>query len=212
MTIRIDLTPVYRKESQKRKGRIQRWTYAGCIYLIVLVAITLTCHVISTNGDHQIEIEMVQVNARIDATSTELNDLQIQIDEAKTTLRANNALREHPNWSLMLALLANALGQDLVLRECDLNLQTPSKTTPNTALTANTTPNQDAPQRAFRLTLRGFGRSQAAISQFTLRLEQTEIFDQVKLVDTSLEPFLSGKAIAFHVECRFASKTKRHAS
>ena len=50
----------------------------------------------------------------------------------------------------------------------------------------------------------GCGQSQTAVSNFVLRLERTELFDQVKLIGTSRRPFLSGSAVEFQVECFLA--------
>ncbi len=52
-----------------------------------------------------------------------------------------------------------------------------------------------------QLQLGGLGLAQQAVSEFVLRLEETSLFRQVKLLDTKREPFLDSDAIAFHIEC-----------
>jgi hypothetical protein len=51
------------------------------------------------------------------------------------------------------------------------------------------------------LTITGYGRSQAAVSHFVLRLEEAQLFDQVTLIKTSREPFAASDAYAFQIEC-----------
>jgi hypothetical protein len=45
------------------------------------------------------------------------------------------------------------------------------------------------------------GRSQAAVSQFVLRLEQLGLFDRVTLLDTRREPFGADSAVGFRAVC-----------
>ena len=51
------------------------------------------------------------------------------------------------------------------------------------------------------LRLAGVGRSQAAVSQFVLRLEQLGLFDRVTLLDTRREPFGADSAVGFRAVC-----------
>jgi hypothetical protein len=53
----------------------------------------------------------------------------------------------------------------------------------------------------FVLNIAGLARSQLAVSQFILRLEQTGLFDRVSLIDTARETFLGGPATGFKLEC-----------
>ena len=55
----------------------------------------------------------------------------------------------------------------------------------------------------------GIGRSQLAVSQHVLRLEQTGLFSKVNLIDTGREPFLNTNAIGFRIQCVFG-ETQQH--
>ena len=57
------------------------------------------------------------------------------------------------------------------------------------------------PQGGFLLGLRGYGRSQAAVAKFVLRLEQTGLFQEVKTLKRTREAFLDAEAVAFRLEC-----------
>jgi hypothetical protein len=54
-----------------------------------------------------------------------------------------------------------------------------------------------------RLLLTGFGKSQESVSRFVLRLEESGVFDAVRLISSCRQTFLQGDAVAFSVECRF---------
>ena len=51
------------------------------------------------------------------------------------------------------------------------------------------------------LGLSGLGLSQAAVSQFVLKLERTGLFARVALIDTSRAALDRTDAIAFRIEC-----------
>ena len=59
--------------------------------------------------------------------------------------------------------------------------------------------------RSFLIRLVGYARSQAAVSQFVLRLEAAGLFDRVTVMRTAREPFLDDQAIAFHLQCLLGS-------
>ena len=54
------------------------------------------------------------------------------------------------------------------------------------------------------LLLGGLGRTQSSVAQFVVRLEQTGLFDEVKMITATREPFLSNEAVGFKLECRMS--------
>ena len=56
--------------------------------------------------------------------------------------------------------------------------------------------------RRHQLRVTGFGKTRHAVSEFTLRLEKTGLFGEVRCVHTERKPFLEGEAVAFAVECQ----------
>ena len=51
------------------------------------------------------------------------------------------------------------------------------------------------------MTIPGVGRPQLAVSQFALRLEQTQLFAKVRLVETNRTTLDRLEAVAFVIEC-----------
>jgi hypothetical protein len=117
-----------------------------------------------------------------------MNDAQARLD----TIRVIN---EQPDWSVLLRLIAKASTDQIVLTGCRLDLQADANRT--NARPATTQPN--AANHVLSIT--GFGRTQAAVSHFVLRLEEAKLFDRVSLIKTSREAFSSGEAVAFRIEC-----------
>jgi Tfp pilus assembly protein PilN len=49
----------------------------------------------------------------------------------------------------------------------------------------------------------GYARSQAAVSQFVLRLDELDVFERVDLLKSGREAMFDGDAIGFQVQCSF---------
>jgi len=180
------------------------WCVVCCAYTTSVLIACLIAYFIWHGSNHvQIATMLDQVRADIDTGREMIEEIQSEYKNSQLNLRANLELKEDPDWSLMLSLLANTLGEQLVLRECRIEtLTSPGNDKPGQPdQAAAETIDTIWPRRRFRLTIRGSGRSQADVSNLVLRLERMELFEEVKLVDTSLEPFLVGKAISFRIEC-----------
>ncbi len=55
--------------------------------------------------------------------------------------------------------------------------------------------------RRFTLDVKGVGKSQPSVAKFVLALQQTDVFEDVKLVRTAREPFMDEMAVGFEVQC-----------
>ncbi len=125
-------------------------------------------------------------------------------------LAVDQAVNGQPDWSMLLASVARLRGDDVVLKSCGLDAaaetireKPPEKVADKTTPVASPAP-MTLPARAI-VRLQGYGRSQAAVGQFVLRLEQTGLFDDVLLVKTNREPFLDDHAMSFQLECQLKS-------
>ena len=118
---------------------------------------------------------------------------RISRDEAR--LASGHAVGEQPDWSLLLAMLSSALGDETVLRS--IRLQAPPEAAPGGGGGADAA--RSLPPITLDLT--GLGRTQQVVSEFVLRLEQMPLFKQIRLVDTRREPFLNLHAVVFRIEC-----------
>jgi hypothetical protein len=135
---------------------------------------------------------------RIEKAHQAIEDAQRELATAERTLKANRAVGNQPDWSLLLALLARNLGDQVVLSQCELKPDVPGEA----AVGAAGASDQPRPARGgFILKLAGYGETQPDVSRFVLNLERAGLFDQVRLVRTSSRAFLSASAIAFELEC-----------
>ncbi len=201
--ISVNLIPPYRQAAKWRRARAVRWAKGGSVYVALLLAACGVVRVAWNLRDPGLEPVLIQVQGKIDTLQGSIAAIQSQLDEAVLMLKANHTLIDNPDWSMLLRLLGTTMDQDIVLRQCRVETIRPDKPGGSQATPDDQTP---PPASGFRLDIKGMGRTQAVVSEFTLRLEQTGLFNTVKLDDANLEPFLGDKAIAFRVQCTLRDK------
>ena len=142
---------------------------------------------------------------RVEQYNASILRLRTELARISATLQTHRVINSQPDWSKLLLLLGNTLGDDVVLTYCRLvtldSEGTEISTKNQASLTAETVAALFKGQ-GYVLTLAGFGRLQSEVSQFAVRLEQSGLFDGVKMTHQRREHFRENSAIAFHVECR----------
>jgi Tfp pilus assembly protein PilN len=186
---------------------------AMTVYGVLLLAGYVMCFAFSDEETEAAFRDMRNVAARARELDREIRSLRAEIAGTKRELAAAQAVAGHPDWSLLLAVLAHAVPEEVVLRRCVL---TPVEEDDREAADSQDTvaglwSGEDGADgrgalaaslnRSYRLEVGGFARTQAAVSQFVLRLEKIALFDQVKLIKTNRQLFLEGQAVAFELEC-----------
>ena len=197
----INLISIKRQHVRKQRAYAKRWLAICLIYSLVLLVGCGVYRVVWGLNTPDTGTGLLDLEAQARSIQKKIDRMQTHLVESKLSLQANRDLEEHPDWSLLLRFLAGMLGEDLFLRECDVQASSPSlpQATPENRLIQQV--DSPASQPTVRLSIKGMGRSLEAVSQFTVRIEQTQLFTQVKLIDTHIEPYLKGKVIVFRVEC-----------
>ena len=137
----------------------------------------------------------------VEQAESTVDALRGRIGRAEARLTSGRAVGEQPDWSLLLAMLSSALGDETVLRS--IRLQAPPEAAPGAAGSSGKPGRADAARtlQPISLEVTGLGRTQQVVSEFVLRLEHTPLFETVRLVDTRREPFLNDHAVVFRIEC-----------
>jgi len=206
--------PASRRQAKACRARAGQWLAVGAVFAGVLVMICITCHKTWGVGPDPLAHEIRQMADRIETSGRTISTLREQLVASRWKLDTFRGVGQQPDWSVLLTLLSDGLGSDVVLRSCELDeiMISLKKTTGRRGGTQVITTNrlEDKGERmAFVLRVAGFGRSQTAVSLFVLRLERSGMFDNVRIVSTIREPFLNAKAIAFRLECRLEGTTGR---
>ena len=193
--ISVNLVPSARREAQVRSARIRFWFMTCAVYGLGWLGVLVLVGATALNDDTGLRDELRQVNGLVAESESELVALRSELIRSRAELTTSLTIGKQPDWSALLALLSTTLGDRIILRNCKLTTlhKSPGMHGPATGVAREST--------TIQLQLGGLGLSQQAVSEFVLRLEETSLFRQVKLLDTRREPFLDGDAIAFHVEC-----------
>ena len=196
----VNLIPASRLNARRRRRRVRLWAAGGAAYAASLLGVFLTYGHLG-GGDRRAQAdELDKTRARIQESRQAARAIQRDLAGAESVLQAARAVSDRPDWSIVLALLAKRLGEEVMLRQVLLK---PGRIGPPSPAAAATPAGSHSP---YLLKLAGYGRSQEAVSRFVLDIERTGAFDQVTLIKTSREPFLAIDAVGFQVECALGGK------
>ena len=185
----VNLIPAARRDAKRRRQRLRQCVAIFALFAVVSSSLAGAWRWSLGGEDPGIEQQLTTAAADIDRASNALTFTNSQLSAARSQIAANRQILSQPDWSLLLALLGKETGGNIVLRSFELK--------PGDTPAGATTP--AAPKLTLRLS--GFGRTNQAVAEFGLRLEETHLFSRVTLVDSSRETFLAGDAFSFHLEC-----------
>lgn len=209
--ISVNLVPQQRQQARCRKARMQFWMGSCGGYALLWVMALLVIKFIGIAGPEALGSDLEKINNRAKEVEADLAQLRSDLGRSNAELAAAQKIGSQPDWSVLLSLLASTLGDSIVLRDCQLMTDQASDSAASKGKI--TTFLQEAVSADkpiadlgnIQLQIGGLGLNQQAVSEYVLRLEQLDLFSQVKLVETRREPFLDSQAIAFHIQCVFNS-------
>jgi len=205
MIVRGNLIPAYRLIARQRRRLLRRWTIAVAAYALS-ITIAVPAANFSFNEDETLEGQLIALEGRIAASQDNLRELHAVSEEARATLKATRMVENQADWSLLLGVVASEMGDDVVLRECTLRTADaafgPASTGLSAAAPRTPAPGPSSAADEYVVEVRGYGRTQTAVSHFVLRLERSGLFSKVTLEESRREGFLNGDAISFRLHCR----------
>lgn len=193
MKRQVNLIPQPRREAQQTRQRVRRWATICSAYAVLLVMLYGGLQMSWGHSSTAIENDMGAVSGEIESAQQEVATVKPKLAAAQLTLSASQAVGSQADFSILLALLAESLGDDVVLSSCKLE---PTRTV---ATTGDGKP--PATPQGFTLHVTGMARSQEAVAQYVLRLEQSGLFQKVKNNGFTRTPFEGGEAVAFRLAC-----------
>ena len=167
--------------------------------------------------DNSVTAQLLTVRQDVSDIEQLLKQVKNELEDTRTTLNATKLVENQSDWSILLALLAGEVDDDIVLKACKIEpMNSDSVSEQGTAsisplkrlagsLASNSEPEEKqrihVESELFLIDLQGYGLTQRAVSLFVLRLERTGLFEKVTLKETRREPFMNDQAIAFQVKC-----------
>lgn len=181
-----NLMPRTRLAALRRSDRLRAWVMGLSAYSAVLLLGWAVAGKIATASAEGVA-RMVR-DARVQAETGEAAVKKLRGEVAGLSARAGaaRAIADHPDWSVLLGLVAGLRGDEIVLGTVDLSAGPGG-----------------APGRpsGYTLLLAGSARSHQSVTQFALRLESTGLFERVTIGDTRVQEHEGGSQVAFQVRC-----------
>ena len=199
----VNLIPADRLASKHRMARLRIWAVLCGTYLTLLVVASVSAHVIWA-GDGGVAEELESSEQRVQRYNAAITELQAELAKTRMALEMSRAISNQPDWSKLLVLLGDQLGEEVVLNNCQLaatNEDGKEKADHLQESFSSLAADMPLAKRRHKLEVSGFGRRQSSVARFVLRLEEIGVFDSVKLISAYRQPFLTDKAVAFRIEC-----------
>ena len=197
---RDNLIPARRREKRYRIRRVQKWATALGAYGVLLICAYVACFAFGQDDSGAIVKEMSETTERFRASAKQIHELRESVTESSQRLAAVRVLAQNPDWSLLLAMVANNLTKEVVLDRCSL-------APVDAGIDADPPASGEAViYQRYLLDLSGFGQSQTSVSQFVLRLEKSSLFESVRLIKTQKRNFMDGQAVSFRLECELSGR------
>ena len=204
MIVRMDFVPPRRRAMRRLRTRARAW---GVVLALVVLALLASAVVLLTRGRDDggaVEEELARVRVRLAHETGVRAELDGRIVRAEEELSLSRAIGSHPDWSVLLNLLARERGDDVVLNK--VAIQRVDRPFDGSAGARGGSPGATAKpttagEDAFVVRVGGQARTQAAATEFTLRLEALGLFDAVRLLETKPASVPGREYSGFLVEC-----------
>lgn len=173
--ITVNFMPKARVLAAGRRRRIRRWSLV-CVGYGLILASAWAAAAAGTGGGEGPENELSGLQAKIAARDADL--ARLRKDQAGTNrrLEAARAVAEHPDWSILLRLLAELRGPEVALDRVAL--------TPRPGKGAGEGPGRGGATVA----LGGIALTPKAASEFVMRMESNGLFETVTLLEVRSRP------------------------
>ena len=202
---RANLIPAWRLQQRSRLNRAATWATALGVYGVLLAGAYVACFAFGADDSKGVLEQMRQSTERFGKSGKEIHALRASLTEASRQISAARALAQNPDWSLLLAMVARELSDDVVLERCSLApVETDADDKPSAAGAAARA--EEVLYQRYMLDLSGFAQTQMSVSQFVLRLEKSRLFESVRLIKTQKRNFMDGQAVSFRIECALSGK------
>lgn len=195
-SMHVNLIPRKRRAARRVSSCLRSWAVFGVVYLLA-VAGACALFITATAPAHDpLERDVSGIAAQITAAKERLAKSRAELTTLTRRLAATQEVQGHPDWSVLLGLIASKRGPGLVLATLELR--------PIEARSPDGRAGREVPAArpaGYTLRLTGLGKDHAEVAQFALRLEEAALFSQVVLKDTIARPLAARMVVSFGIEC-----------
>lgn len=191
--IGVNLMPAQRVETRRRRRRTRAWVGACAAYALLVMGVGAFAAA-GGNGIEAIRSKIAAAALRQESSRREADAYRAQLNAKSRRLQSAMAVSGHPDWSILLDLLARQTGGDVVLERVSLK----------TTSTRAAAPGAAAPAPRFSLVIDGVSTTQAGVSRFAIALQQTGVFETVRPEQTQSRKVGTLDAFSFELRCELS--------
>jgi hypothetical protein len=184
MNISLNLIPVPRQLRDARARWLRAWGCAGGLTAGIVAMAWLAFNSTASRAAAPPPEAFTKTSAEISQANEESARLRRNLAALKEQVASRESVSRRADASVLLAVLAQATGEDIVLERCEF---------------ANRDPKADASPQLLKMS--GAARNQPAVASFLLALEGTGLFKNVSLVRSGQQQLNNAQVAAFQVEC-----------
>lgn len=197
----IDLTPISISRALSSRRRARAWSLGLSSYALAL-SVGLGVVVLSAPSGESVRARVGRVQQDVDQGRRDLALVSGEMTRLQRELDGARAVGEHPDWSVVLGLIAGVQqGREVVLEHALLSpVLATTQGHPASRRRRPETRVQDPPvPMGYQVMLSGLARTELDASRFALGLEAVGAFDRVTLVSTRARPIESATYTAFEI-------------
>lgn len=204
----IDLTPMSIAKTLSGRRRARAWSLGVSSYAL-LVAVGLGAVVLSAPKGDGVRAKAARVQAEVAGARRDLALVSGEMTRLQRELDAARAVGEHPDWSIVLGLVAGVQqGREVVLEHALLSPSFPAAASAGTRRRRTEPKPQDPPvPNGYQVVLSGLAKTELDASRFALGLEEVGAFDRVTLVSTRARPVDRATLTAFEIRIDLSDAT-----
>jgi len=197
----VNLIPAYRLRARRTRGRAAWWAM-GCAAYALGLAIAYGVLAVNLEGRSDVVTGQIdRLEAQISQSRHTIAQTRQKLFASRANLRANLAVGRQPNFSVLLAVLAAHVGDEVILSKCSLTPRPPEGGSGSAAVGGKAGIGQHGPVGRYSVSVNGFAASQSAASDYVLRLEQTRLFERVSLLETTRQARQNRQVVGFRLQC-----------
>lgn len=201
MIVAVDFIPPRVRAHRRSRARVRAW----CGVVAALAAVlSVSFGVLLAHGDDTsagVGEELLRVKGKLEREAREHAAINERIAGAEAGIALSRAIGRHPDWSVLLDLLALERGEDVVLSRVSVRPVEVAASAPGPASLAKA-----VRADAYRVRIAGQARTQAAATSFPVRLEEMKLFDSVGAVETRPIVVRGKPYVGFEVECAIGQR------
>ncbi|MBL8876495.1 MAG: PilN domain-containing protein [Phycisphaerae bacterium] len=193
--VAANLLPAQRRRIFARQDRAAKWTVVVAIYTVLLSCLWIASRQYVAGGRAALERRVASIQTEKAGVESAITGLREKSAGVQASLATARSIADHPDWSVLLSLIATIRGNDIEIDRIALGPRKVDAKPEPKSTPAKTT-------KGVWVRVSGLGKDHQAIAQFALRLEGAGLFERVALADARKSTAEPEGLVGFEIEAQ----------